>query len=99
MLRVMIWDFIEEEEDSQTSKCLVNKCLLGSEWTLISRSCRVSPPHLPQGLSEISLVKALFLEQTCFLKKNQSGDFPDSPVVKTQDFHCRECGFNPWWEN
>ena len=43
MLRVMVWDFIGEEEDSQTSKCLVNKCLLGSEWTLISRSCRV--PH------------------------------------------------------
>lgn len=78
MLRVMVWDFIGEEEDPQTSKSLVNKCLLGSEWTLISRSCRVSPSHLPQGLSEISLVKALFLEQTCFLKKNQSRDFPES---------------------
>ena len=83
----MVWDFIEEEDDSQKSKCLVAKCLLGSEWTLISRSCWVSPPHLCQGPSEISLVKALFLEQTCFLKKNQSRNFPDSPAVKTADFH------------
>ena len=84
MFKVLVWDFIDEEGDSWTSKCLVNKCFLGSEWTLISRCCQVSPAYLPQGLSEISLVKALFLEQTCFLKKIQSRDFPDSPVVRPQ---------------
>ena len=24
-------------------------------------------------------------------------DFPGGPVVKTPGFHCRGCGFYPWW--
>ena len=26
-------------------------------------------------------------------------DFPGGPVVKIPGFHCRKCGFNPWWGN
>ena len=31
--------------------------------------------------------------------KNNSGDFPGSPVVKTLCFHCTGHGFDPWSEN
>ena len=43
MLRAMVWDFKDEEGYSQKSQYLVYKCLLGAEWTLISRMCKVSP--------------------------------------------------------
>ena len=32
-------------------------------------------------------------------KKHINGDFPGCPVVKTQHFHCKGCGFNPWSRN
>ena len=32
-----------------------------------------------------------------FLFKCEISNFPSSPVVKTLCFHCRLCGFNPWW--
>ena len=34
-----------------------------------------------------------------FFKKILLGDFPGSPVVKTQLFHCRGLGFDPWSGN
>ena len=32
-------------------------------------------------------------------KKRINGNFPCCPVVKTQHFHCKGCGFNPWSRN
>ena len=32
-------------------------------------------------------------------KKEEEGDFPGSPVVKTPCFYCRGHGFNPWSGN
>ena len=60
-------DFNEEEGYAQKNKCLVNKCLLGTGLTPISRLFQVPPPHLAHVLPQISLVIALFLEQTLYI--------------------------------
>ena len=57
------------------SKCLINKCLLGSavqrdtEWTLTSRPCWVSLTDMAHILCRSSLLIALFWVQALYLKK------------------------------
>ena len=52
------------------------------------------------NIEDIQNAEKSFLRILIFKKKNiNSWDFPGNPVVKTQRYQCRECGFDPWTRN
>ena len=51
------------------------------------------------GVAESDTTEATEHTRVCTQKEMNPRDFPGGQVVKTQCFHCRGCGFNPWLGN
>ena len=56
--------------------------------------------HVTWGLVKVFiLIQKVWSLRVYIFKKLLVGYFPGGPVVKTLQYHCRGCEFNPWSEN